>query len=137
MRRTLLIPSVCALLVACDEAGPTAPSRSDMLNTAWQLHSITRPGDVTVTVPDPSRFTLLFRDDGRVSLRADCNSCSGSFQLDGSQLRARALACTRAFCGTDSLDTEFLRVFDDVAEVGMLEGRLFVSRDGTRLTFGR
>jgi heat shock protein HslJ len=125
----------CLLFAACDEASPTAPSRSDLVNVNWRLQSLERQSGTTPSVPAPDRFTLRFGEDGRVSVRADCNSCSGSYELNGASLRIGMLACTRAFCGAESLDTEFLRVFEDTSSVAFVESRLFISRGGTRLTF--
>lgn len=88
-----------------------------------------------MAVPSPDRFTLQFGDDGRLTMRADCNSCVGSYQLSATELRAGAVACTRAFCGSDSLDQEFLRVFDGPAAIATLNDSLIISREGTRLTF--
>jgi heat shock protein HslJ len=88
-----------------------------------------------VSVPSPERFTLQFSEDGRLTMRADCNTCVGSYQMSATELRAGALACTRAFCGSESLDQEFLRVFDGAAAIVALNDALIISRDGTRLTF--
>jgi hypothetical protein len=45
------------------------------------------------------------------------------------------MACTRAFCGSESLDQEFLRVFDSTASMVTADGALFIAAAGTRLTF--
>ena len=126
---------VCLAGVACDEAPPTAPSSTDVLNQTWRLQSIERPDGTRVAVASPERFTLQFENNGRLSLRADCNVCGGAFQLNGKDFVVSPMACTRAFCGSDSLDAEFLSVFATTASMVTADGALFVTHSGTRLTF--
>ena len=133
MGATALVITLCAL-AACNQAPPTAPSRNEIVGVTWRLQTIQRLDQTSVAVPQPERFTMRLGDDGRVTLRADCNMCSGLYQLTGAQLRATELACTRAFCGSNSLDAEFLRVFE-AASIESADGALIVSRAGTRLTF--
>jgi heat shock protein HslJ len=126
---------VCFFGIACDEPPPTAPSRADVLNQTWRLQSIERPDGSRAAVSTPDRFTLQFADTGRLTVRADCNVCNGTFQLNGIEFLVGPMACTRAFCGTESLDTEFLRVFDARASIVAADGALFISHSGTRLGF--
>ena len=62
------------------------------------------------------RFAVTFTT-GRISVTADCNTCSGSATLQDSTLTIGALACTRAACASAPLDTRF---------TALLEGRLAV-----------
>jgi heat shock protein HslJ len=135
MRRFAILGLMVGLFLACDETAPTAPSRPDLLDRTWRLQSIRRVDGTTVAVPMPDRFTMEFTPNGRLNMRADCNTCSGTYQLNGTELSTGALACTRAFCGSDSLDTEFLRVFQSSATMVAADGALFVSRANTQLTF--
>ena len=41
----------------------------------WQLVSLTEAGHRPVTLAEPELFTVEFKSDGRVALRADCNRC--------------------------------------------------------------
>jgi heat shock protein HslJ len=133
MRRIIGV-AMLLLLTGCDEASPTAPSQGDLAGVVWQLQSLQRANAPPPIVPG-GRFTLQFTPDGRLAVRADCNTCNGSYQLDGARLQVGALACTRAFCGTESLDVEFLRVFEAPAEIVLQNQQLLISRAGTRLTF--
>jgi heat shock protein HslJ len=126
---------LCLTASACDEPSPTAPTAAELANLTWRLRSIQRADGTTVAVTAPDRYTLQFGDGGRLSVRADCNTCGGGYRLNGAEFLAGPLACTRAFCGPDSLDTEYLRVFDSTASMVTADGALFVSRAGVRLTF--
>ena len=94
------------------------------LRGEWRLASLQRPDHSTTAVPAALRLTADFGADDRLGLRADCNVCGGSFALEGEALVAGPFACTRAFCSSSPLDSEF---------VGLLDGRSSVRADGDRL----
>ena len=56
---------------------------------------------------EPERFTAEFGADGRVSLRADCNRCSGGYTATTGALAVGPMACTRAYCSSAPLDMTF------------------------------
>jgi heat shock protein HslJ len=120
----LVIAVLLLALVSC-ATSPTAPSELVLPGITWKLRSIQRAGFPTIDIPVPERFTLLFTDDQRAVVRADCNTCTGQYELGGPNLQLGPLACTRAFCGADSPDTSFLNAL--AAEVS-------VSRNGRTLT---
>jgi heat shock protein HslJ len=103
--------------------GPGLVRPSD-LQGEWLLVSLGRPDSSTVPIADPTRFTLRFDEDGRLSLRADCNLCGGPYRLDGESLSSGPLACTKVFCATAPLDSQFVTI---------LEGRSSIERKGSRL----
>lgn len=120
--KTVSVLAGILVAAACGNA-PTAPS--DLIGATWRLVSIERDSGPSTVVTSPERYTLEFLDEGRVAVRADCNRCSGSFTLSGETLSIGTLACTRAFCGSESLDTEFLRGLD---------GPLTAAREQSRLS---
>lgn len=118
-----------ALLAACVAAGTLLSCGSDVVGPSdlrgeWRLASLRRADFSTATVPATLRLTADFGEDDRLGLRADCNVCGGAFALDGDTLVAGPFACTRAFCASAPLDSEF---------VGLLDGRSTVRVDGDRL----
>ena len=84
----------------------TAQGRLGLVGT-WQLVSVTEKGNASVTVGEPERFTAAFGADGRVSLRADCNRCSGGYTATTGALTVGPMACTRAYCSSAPLDLTF------------------------------
>src|SRR4029079_5017291 len=65
--------------VGCDES-PTGPT---IVNVTWKLETVARVGTATITIPNPDQFTVRFEDNSNLTARADCNSCSGRYTLDG------------------------------------------------------
>ena len=111
---------VAALTAACTQSvsspsGVSAPSSSAytvaQLQGTWTLASIQRSGEAKQDRPFNSTYTLTFDDSSRLSTRADCNSCGGSFALDGTTLTAGPnLACTRAACPTMAFENAYTAI---------------------------
>ncbi|HVQ31760.1 MAG TPA: META domain-containing protein [Vicinamibacteria bacterium] len=113
--------ALMAAVVACDGSSPLNPSVSDPFDGAsaivspaplalvgsWQLVSATPTGEAPVNPSEPERFTAEFAANGRVSLRADCNRCSGGYIATTGALTVSPMACTRAYCSSAPLDTTF------------------------------
>jgi heat shock protein HslJ len=117
--------------------GPIAPSEVDIAGTTWRLTAIQQSGGTSVTIQNPDRFTVTFGDDQRVSVRADCNVCAGGYELTGSELRIGAMACTKAYCGDQSPDTQFLTTLSGNATITQTGDVLVVSNGNSALIFKR
>lgn len=98
----LLILTVGA--VGCDES-PTGPT--ELVDITWKLETVAHVGSALVTVPNPDQFTVRFETNGTLSVRADCNTCTGRYVLDGSTVSIGNLACTLVACPTPGVDTLF------------------------------
>ncbi|HEY7819060.1 MAG TPA: META domain-containing protein [Vicinamibacteria bacterium] len=101
----------------------SAPSVPDGVVGSWELRSLQLAGQPAVTV-EPGRYTADFTADGSLTVRADCNRCSGSYSSSGSSLEIDELACTRAYCGDAS--------FSDLYSLG-LDGAVSFQRSGASL----
>jgi heat shock protein HslJ len=123
----LLILTVSA--VGCDE-NPVSPS--EIVDITWKLESIARVGSALVTVPNPDQFTVRFEGSNRAAVRADCNSCTGGYNLDGSSISIGPLACTRVACPTPGLDTLYTSALENVRSVATSGDQLVMS--GTEFT---
>jgi heat shock protein HslJ len=109
--------ALTALVVSACSSGPmtpTAPSSitaataltADALATTWRLHSIQPAGQAEQRSPAGADYTLTFTD--RLSLRADCNTCSTSYTIAGSTISVGAvMACTRAACPTAAFERDY------------------------------
>jgi heat shock protein HslJ len=127
---------VClAFTISC--SGPTSPSEAAIAGITWKLRSIQRSGASPVDIANPDRFTVRFDDDGRVAVRADCNVCTGGYELNGSSLQLTPLACTRAFCGTESPDAQFLQGLQPAVSVSTSAGILKLTAGSTILSFAQ
>lgn len=138
---------VCSLAVGCAQSmsAPTAPSgvtgsttlTADQLAGTWQLVLIQPFGQSEQATPSTARYTLTFAD-GRLSTRADCNSCGGTFALSGQTLTAGpALACTRAACPTMEFESIYTRLLSGDSTVTLSDRGLQLSSGRGVLRFTR
>ena len=92
--RILILVVTASLALSCSDS-PSGPNAPESVLGSWELQSIQIAGE-PVTSVDPGLYTADFTMEGRVSARADCNRCSGSYAASGATLDIGALACTRA-----------------------------------------
>ena len=96
---------------APEETSPQA----DIIGMVWEWEAYQDNGEVNdITVPDPSLYTLLLNPDGTYNIKADCNTGSGSYTLEGSSISFGPGPMTMAMCEPDSLDQTYLRNLGDV-----------------------
>src|SRR5262245_5455327 len=111
MSRTVVFIIVAVVIAACSErATPTAPddgSLASRMAGTWTLVSIQPTGAAFQPTPAGAGYNLTF-DGGKLSTRADCNTCGGTFTLSGQTITAGpALACTRAACPTMAFENAY------------------------------
>ncbi len=117
------------LTSGCGDDALTGPSA--VTGGVWKLQSL-ETSVLFVPVGRPENYTVEFRESGALAVKADCNSCSGTYTISGESLTIGALACTRAFCGEASLDTAFLAVLTNAASFGVTGPELrILSSKGT------
>ena len=116
-------------LTACDQA--TLPSEVDGTQGVWALQTLG-----SAQIPDPQNYTVRFGTDGLLSARADCNNCTGSYEVSGNLLSiSEILACTRAYCGEDSLDREYIIALTSASQYVRRGSRLEIEYAGGTMTF--
>jgi len=132
VKRAIILVVGGLALGSCDEGllGPT-----EVRDVTWKLESIERAGAPTILVPNPERYTLRLEADGRLSVRADCNSCVGTYALSGTSLSIGLLACTRAFCGDSSLDTAYTGALGNAQTAVAAPNQLVIKGNGFTLRF--
>lgn len=100
-------------LVSCDTA--TLPSSVSDVQGEWELQAFELNNGSTVTIPNPEKFTVRFDLDDNVNLTVDCNVCRGSYEAEGNSLTIGLLACTLAYCGDDSLDSQYMAALGSIS----------------------
>lgn len=130
MRPILVLLALLAL--GCDERTPVSPS--SLQSQTWRLESIERVGSPAITIPTPGAYTVVFEADGRLSVRADCNSCGGRYSLNGSTLSTSGVACTRVFCG-NNIDTTFASSLGEATSLSLEGSVLLLRGPGLTLRF--
>ena len=107
---------VVLALAACAPAATPTPANT-MTGILWQWASVTDAGKTT-TVPNPTKYTIVFNTDGTITGQADCNSFTGAWTQAGGGLTIKLGASTMAFCGEASLDQQYLTLLSNVAAGG-------------------
>ena len=122
---------------------PTTPVEGSPALTAgqlagtWTLRSLQPAGGADESTPSGASYTLTFAD-GRLSTRADCNMCGGTFTVSGQTLTAGpALACTRAACPTMGFESTYTRLLSGDSTVALSDGTLVLSSARGVLHFTR
>jgi heat shock protein HslJ len=113
--------------------GPAAPTMV-VQGVTWKLEAIERTGSATIAIANPELYTLVFEADGRLNVRADCNTCNGRYTLDRRSLSTSQVACTRAFCGT-AIDVTFAMALGEVRTVTVNGSQLLLEGPGLTLRF--
>lgn len=81
----------------------------------WKWQGTTTPKE-EIKPDDPNKYTVNFKEDGFVEIKADCNTGSAAYGLGGAnELHIGPIALTRAFCGEQSKDTVFVQQFQNSA----------------------
>jgi heat shock protein HslJ len=136
------------LCAGCSDSpsSPTSPSSAsgggqaltaETLAGTWTLTSMQPSNQPEQASPAGATYTLTFTNN-RVSTRADCNSCSGTFALSGQTLTVGpALACTRAACPTMAFETVYSRLLSGESTVTQSGATLLLSSARGTLRFTR
>ena len=112
---------------AREEDSGKGEAGAEIVGVTWEWERFEGGDDSVIEVNDPTRYTLLLNADGTYALRADCNTGSGSYTLEGSSLTLGPGPMTMAACPEDSLDSEFLKNLEGVRTYVMNEGKLVLN----------
>jgi len=96
---------------------PTARAADEAMleGRAWAWQGTYFAGKETIVPDQPERYTLEFRHDGRVQVRADCNRGSAGYTMRANQsLTITQAATTKMGCPPETKGDEFLRELADV-----------------------
>jgi len=132
---------IATTLAGCSSSSPTLSSDSTEVATAlsgtWNLVSIQPAGFTEQAKPDGAAYQVTIAD-GRLSMRADCNTCSAGFTLSGSTLAVGpALACTRAACPTMAFENNYTSVLGGEHTASVAGNMLVLSSPRGVLRFTR
>lgn len=117
-------------------AGAAADPPAELTAHSWQLVKISGADGSELTPDDPTRYTLTFGDDWRVSVQADCNQGGGPYNADDGTLVIGQLITTLAACPDDSLYEPFMQGLGQVAGYAVTDGALTLTlNDGGALEF--
>lgn len=112
-------------------AGNTVPglkTTQALGGTSWQLVKF-RGGDGATLIPDDkTKYTVAFKEDGRVAVRLDCNRGSGTWKsTQPNQLQFGPMALTRAMCLNMTLHDRIANDWAAVRSYVLKNGHLLLS----------
>ena len=103
-----------------------APSASlGLTGIPWEWVSTTSGAGVA-TVNDPSRYIVLFNEDGTANIKADCNNVLGNYTTNGSNISITLGPSTMVACPSDSQDQQFLNQLSNAAIYFIDGGNLYM-----------
>jgi len=100
----------------------------EITGTVWQWVQ-TLYNDDRKAVPDnPKHYTVEFREDGTINLKADCNQKGGTYSAsaEGKRLSIEITHSTMAACPEASLEDEFVRGLSGAAIYFIKDGDLYI-----------
>ena len=126
---------VAATLAGCGAEGVTDPSA--VQDVTWRLSRLERQDHTVVGVPNPDRYTLVFDEGGSLAVRSDCNQCGGTYAIADGSFTVGSLACTKVFCGEQSLHAEYSSILAEARSLEMDDRTLIVRSNRGLLRFMR
>jgi heat shock protein HslJ len=106
----------------------TKEDNSEIAGTVWQWVQ-TRYNDDRKAVPaDPKNYTIQFREDSTLNVKADCNQKGGTYSASAveKRLSIEITHSTMAACPEGSLEDEFARALSAAAIYFFKDGDLYI-----------
>ena len=107
--------------------GSSGGEDSSLVGVVWKWEQFLESNDDTLTTDDPDKYTLEFTPEGTVRIKADCNSATGAYEVNGSQLTIGVQAVTMAMCPPDSLSDQYLKLLGEVVSYVLEGDKLYLS----------
>ena len=103
-------------------------SANELAGTSWKLVKL-QTGDETTLVPDdPTKYTITFGSNGRVSAQVDCNRGSSTWKAGrGNELTFGSWSRTSAKCPPGSLHDKIVTEGANVRSYSIKDGHLFLA----------
>ena len=133
MKRFLLIFMLLFMVwgmvshTGCKKSDINEPPDMSIVGVKWVLESIQY--SATNVIPIIETFYILLKEDSRVEMEVDCNSCGGGYTLGNNNFISfdyTSIFCTEAYCGDDSMDNEFHQALGSATKYEVDGNRLWV-----------
>ena len=112
LRRLSLLGSTVTLCLIMAQSllfagGP--PDPEDITGIEWKWVQSLYSNDARALPADPTHYTITFKPDGMLNVRADCNRAGGTYTVKEQSIAVKVTHSTMAMCPPDSLDGKFLK----------------------------
>ena len=95
------------------QATPT-PTAQGIPPVVWELVTLTGTDGVEIDIPEPSRYTVQFLEEGRLAATLDCNQGSAGYTAFDGIIEISDMASTLALCEDDSQAGSFQIILQHV-----------------------
>ncbi len=92
----------------------------------WQWRQTLYNDDRKIVPANPKDYTLQFREDGTINIKADCNMKGGTYTVEKNHLSLEITHSTMAACPEGSLEDEFARGLSGAAIHFIQDGDLYI-----------
>jgi len=118
--------AVCLIvsLSAVFAGGP--PDPEDITGVEWQWQQSLYSNDQKAVPTDRTHYTITFKPDGTLNVRADCNRAGGTYTAKDQSISIQVTHSTMAMCPPDSLDAKFLKDLAAATIYFFREGDLYL-----------
>lgn len=129
----VLLSGLLVLMAACSPAEQEGESidavaqNYSLEDSNWQLVQLTVLGGFVFEPEDHSKYVLNFRNGNRLTGNSDCNSITGSWLQDNSELRFEPFVTTRALCPPGSLHNNLALYLKDVQAFSFRDDHLVLT----------
>lgn len=110
----------------------------DIVGIRWYWISLTESGGDEVTPPDPDRYFFQLNANGTIQATSDCNTGSGTFNVNRDRLSIDFTSGTDRECPQGSLTNRFFEELENAASYQLDGNRLTITlKNGSRMRFSR
>jgi heat shock protein HslJ len=143
-KKAFIVLTFVLLCMSCSTTGQSARavSRSEdnmplLVGPVWKwIYTINKDGTKYIP-PESKNYTVQFLEAGTLRVRADCNAKGGMYSVQRNRLIIEITYSTRAACGENSLEDQFVRDLMAGASFFLKDRDLFIDLkfDSGRMTF--
>lgn len=80
-----------------------------LVGVVWTLLRFEYMSGKVTAIDQPDRYTVEFLADGRVQVKADCNTGSGTYRMSGDRLTIENIGVTKIACPAGSQGDKFVQ----------------------------
>ena len=91
----------------------TNPEVTSLEMKSWTWIETTYNNDTELVPNNPEVFVITFNDAETFSVKTDCNTIGGAYQMESNQVRFGQMYMTEMFC-EDSQEQEFISMLGEV-----------------------
>jgi len=115
-------------------AGETTENQSSgnaptLNNTVWRWQS-SESATGKITVDKPENYQLEFMANGKIGVKADCNTGGGSYRTEDNNISFMRIFTTKMFCGEKSLDSRFMQGLESARSFRVEGNNLLIGGEG-------